>query len=566
MELSTSASLLISPSRCIPTVFAGRLPQPTRLPLTRSRGFHHASGTTRPSDSSTSIPSHFALAYRVSCRGATRGPAEVSQGHALVFHTVPSANTLVRWVDESAFASILQARPCPTFGRPVRPGVAPSTTARYCSASPSDPTSRWAPCPPQLRRGGSRSTLAVSGFRLRARLGVSIPATCGRRGITPAFGYDPPHPGVGGISTLPTSALPGAHYGPLGLPLRRPRFHLRLMRAALPRLGPRRRVSRVPSPSVSACCAPYPAETSRTYAAGPGRGRRGLPRARPQPHHGHEPGGLLRPPRRSQRGVRPPGVAGRLPHHPARERPPPSRAELRGRSAARPGLGRGDRPGHRAGAAPRGGADRGGRVRDRGRDRQPADLGPRLRAVRPAETDGAGGPGGPDLAERPARRELGTHHRRGGRAERLLRLRSGRAGEHRRVLGRGRPLRRRRHERSHEERHQRPRRLRRLLPARRRDGGPAAAVAARRRARRARGRRALRGGRVPSLQLGRVPRRADPARPHALFPLLRPNRPEPALTCTTSAAADSTTRSSRLSPSWWPDTGRTTTGPPPPTP
>ena len=159
-----------------------------------------------------SIPSHFALAYRVSCRGATRGPAEVSQGHALVFHTVPPANTLVRWVDEIAFASVVQARPCPTFGRPVRHGVAPSTTARYCSANPSDPTSRWAPCPPQFRRGGSRSTLAVSSFRLRARLGISIPATCGRRGITPAFGYGPPHPGAGGTSTLLTSALPGAHH------------------------------------------------------------------------------------------------------------------------------------------------------------------------------------------------------------------------------------------------------------------------------------------------------------------------------------------------------------------
>jgi hypothetical protein len=33
---------------------------------------------------------------------------------------VPSANTLVRWVDENAFASIVQARPYPIFGRPVR--------------------------------------------------------------------------------------------------------------------------------------------------------------------------------------------------------------------------------------------------------------------------------------------------------------------------------------------------------------------------------------------------------------------------------------------------------------
>jgi hypothetical protein len=52
----------------------------------------------------------------------------------LFFPTVPSANTLVRWVNENAFASIVQARPCPTFGRPVhlrgsphrlRPGSSP---------------------------------------------------------------------------------------------------------------------------------------------------------------------------------------------------------------------------------------------------------------------------------------------------------------------------------------------------------------------------------------------------------------------------------------------------------
>jgi hypothetical protein len=36
---------------------------------------------------------------------------------------VPTANTLVRWVDGNAFASIVQARPCPTFGRPVRAPV-----------------------------------------------------------------------------------------------------------------------------------------------------------------------------------------------------------------------------------------------------------------------------------------------------------------------------------------------------------------------------------------------------------------------------------------------------------
>ena len=61
---------------------------------------------------------------------------------------------------------------------------------------------------------GFRSTLAVSSFRLRARLGFSIPAFFpGQRGITPAFGYGAPHPGARGTSTLRNNALLSAHYG-----------------------------------------------------------------------------------------------------------------------------------------------------------------------------------------------------------------------------------------------------------------------------------------------------------------------------------------------------------------
>ena len=44
-----------------PTTSAGRLPQPIRLPIARSRGFHLASGTIRPSDDSPGVASHFAL-------------------------------------------------------------------------------------------------------------------------------------------------------------------------------------------------------------------------------------------------------------------------------------------------------------------------------------------------------------------------------------------------------------------------------------------------------------------------------------------------------------------------
>ena len=140
-------------SRLSPTTLVNRLPQITRLPrLAGSPGFHRASGTIRLSDYSHGIVSRFAFAYRVPYPSATRKPCESSWGHALIFRTVPPANTLVRWVDENAFASIVQTRPCPTFGRPVRHGMAPSTTARYFSSNPSDSTSRWTPCPPVVLR------------------------------------------------------------------------------------------------------------------------------------------------------------------------------------------------------------------------------------------------------------------------------------------------------------------------------------------------------------------------------------------------------------------------------
>jgi hypothetical protein len=67
------------------------------------------------------------------------------------------------------------------------------------------------------------------------------------------------------------------YYDPLGRPLCRARFRRWLIRVALPRPGLRRRASRVPSVSVHACCAPYPAET---HCACPGmvRSRHGLHR------------------------------------------------------------------------------------------------------------------------------------------------------------------------------------------------------------------------------------------------------------------------------------------------
>ena len=119
-------------------------------------------------------------------------------------------------MNENAFAFIVQARPCPTFGRPVHlRGVPPLITARYFSSCPSDSISRWTPCPPEiLRLVASGPPCLVSGFRFRARLGFSIPSTfSGPRGVTPAFGYGAPHSSARGTSTLLSNALLSAHYG-----------------------------------------------------------------------------------------------------------------------------------------------------------------------------------------------------------------------------------------------------------------------------------------------------------------------------------------------------------------
>jgi hypothetical protein len=137
----------------------------------------------------------------------------------LFFRTVPTANTLVRWVNENAFAPIVRARPCPTFGRPVhrrgsphrlRPGTSPHTLRI--------PPHGGHPVLRSNTESGFRFTLAVSSFRFRARLGFSIPSLfSGQRGITPAFGYSAPHPGAGGTLTLLNSALLSAHYGTVRL-------------------------------------------------------------------------------------------------------------------------------------------------------------------------------------------------------------------------------------------------------------------------------------------------------------------------------------------------------------
>src|SRR5215469_13063855 len=107
----------------------------------------------------------------------------------LFFHTVPPAITLVRCVNENAFVSEVQTRPCPTFGRPVhledcphrlRPGTSPQALQI--------PPYGGHPALRSTASGGFRSVLAVSSFRLRARLDFSIPsAFSGQRGCEPRF-------------------------------------------------------------------------------------------------------------------------------------------------------------------------------------------------------------------------------------------------------------------------------------------------------------------------------------------------------------------------------------------
>src|SRR6266849_7707889 len=76
-----------------------------------------------------------------------------------------------------AFAPIVRARPNPIFGRPVHQGAPPFDYSPILLLKPFG--FRIAPdtLSSGIRRAtGSRSVLAVSGFRLRARLDFSIPS------------------------------------------------------------------------------------------------------------------------------------------------------------------------------------------------------------------------------------------------------------------------------------------------------------------------------------------------------------------------------------------------------
>jgi len=119
---------------------------------------------------------------------------------------------------DHAFVAVVPTRPCPLFGRPVhrrdgshrlRPGASPHAFRI--------PPRGGHPALRRTTRDGFRSTLAVSGFRLRARVGFSIPFSLpGQRGFShPAFGYGALHPSASGTLTHLSTALPSTPYGSL---------------------------------------------------------------------------------------------------------------------------------------------------------------------------------------------------------------------------------------------------------------------------------------------------------------------------------------------------------------
>src|SRR6266700_7580379 len=102
---------------------------------------------------------------------------------------------------------------CPTFGRPVHLGfprlLRPGTSPHALQIPPHG----GHPALRSITNSGFRSALAVSSFRLCARLDVSIPsAFFGQRGFSPAFGYGAPHSSARGTLTLLNNVLLSAHF------------------------------------------------------------------------------------------------------------------------------------------------------------------------------------------------------------------------------------------------------------------------------------------------------------------------------------------------------------------
>ena len=121
----------------------------------------------------------------------------------------------------NAFARMVQTRPCPTFGRPVRqkgslPRLQPGSSPHALRIPPhgGHPALRLSSRPNARRR---HPLVRLRRFRLRAHLGFSISFHSPASEVCPAFGYGAPHPSARGTLTLLIIALPSAHHAPIGI-------------------------------------------------------------------------------------------------------------------------------------------------------------------------------------------------------------------------------------------------------------------------------------------------------------------------------------------------------------
>jgi hypothetical protein len=127
---------------------------------------------------------------------------------------VPSAITLVRWVNENAFVSEVQTRPYPTFGRPVHLGNYPIDYGPVLLRRPFGFPSRWTPCPPKYSKQwlqvglGSIQLSPSCPFGPLHTFRFLRPA----RLRTPLLGYGAPHLSARGTSTLLNNTLLSAHF------------------------------------------------------------------------------------------------------------------------------------------------------------------------------------------------------------------------------------------------------------------------------------------------------------------------------------------------------------------
>lgn len=164
----------------LPTLLRHRLPRPTQSRRSLGRRFSPRFRYYAVVRLLTEHRFPFRLAaYKVTYSGSHPKtlPVLLRSRTALPYRAVRNHLESGGWMS-NAFAPLQQARPCPTLGRPVRLRVAPIDYGPVVLLMPfgSRLTTDTLPSG-RMQRTGFGFPLAVSGFRLCARLGCSIPST-----------------------------------------------------------------------------------------------------------------------------------------------------------------------------------------------------------------------------------------------------------------------------------------------------------------------------------------------------------------------------------------------------